>query len=60
MIQQKPFKFVCQKCGYLKIVAPKSDALSPTDFFDICPKCQTKMEQKELSIFDGIMRMFKL
>lgn len=60
MLPPKPFKFVCPKCGYLKIVTPKSDALSPVDFFDICPKCKTKMEQKELGIFDGIMRLFKL
>lgn len=28
MIQPLPFKYVCPKCGYSKIVKPKSDALN--------------------------------
>lgn len=59
MIQPRPFKFVCPQCGYSKVVKPKSDALSPLDMMNICPKCQTKMEHKELNAFDLIISIFK-
>lgn len=59
MIQPQPFKFVCPKCGYSKIVKPKSDALNPMDIMNICPKCEAKMERKELSAFDNIKSIFK-
>lgn len=53
-IPAKPFKYVCPKCGYTKIVKPKSDVLSPTDLISTCPKCGTQMEKKELGFFDTI------
>ena len=28
-IKPNPYKLVCPKCGFSKVVAPKSDALSP-------------------------------
>ena len=28
-IKPNPYKLVCLKCGFSKVVAPKSDALSP-------------------------------
>lgn len=59
MIQPKPFKCVCPKCGYSQVVKPKSDVLSPLDTMNICPKCQTKMEHKELNAFDLIISIFK-
>lgn len=59
MIQPQPYKFVCPKCGYSKIVKPKSDALNPTDMFSICPQCEAKMEKKRLNGLDQVMSIFK-
>jgi len=59
MIQPKPFKYVCQKCGYSKVVKPKSDVLNPIEMMSICPKCEAKMEQKELTLLDNLLSMFK-
>ncbi len=56
MIQPKPFKFVCPKCGYSKIVKPKSDVLNPMDMINTCPKCEASMERKELNILDKLFR----
>ena len=55
MIQPKPYKLVCPKCGYSKNVNPKSDVLNPADMLSICPKCSVAMERKEL---DGISKLF--
>ncbi len=59
MIQPKPFKFACPKCGYSKVVKPKSDVLNPLDMMGACPKCKTKMERKELNVFDNITSIFR-
>ena len=45
-IQPPPFKFVCPNCGYTKVHQPKSDALNPLDFFQVCPKCGSKMKKE--------------
>ena len=57
MIAPKPFKFKCSKCGYSKIVKPKSDVVDPRDMMNICPKCNTKMNRKELNILDKIFTL---
>jgi len=31
--------YKCPSCNWQKTVAPKSDALSPLDHFEECPKC---------------------
>jgi Zn finger protein HypA/HybF involved in hydrogenase expression len=54
MIQPKPFKYKCPKCGYSKIVKPKSDVINPIEWNNICPKCQTPMERKKLNIIEKI------
>lgn len=54
MIAPKPFKYKCPQCGYSKVVKPKSDALNPVDFVDICPKCKAKMERINLNFIDKI------
>jgi len=54
MIQPKPFKFLCEQCGYSKVVKPKSDALNPMDMINTCPKCKSKMEKVDLNIVDKI------
>lgn len=55
MIQPKSFKYKCTKCGYSKIVKPKSDALNPLDFISTCSKCNSQMERKELNFFENIL-----
>jgi transcription elongation factor Elf1 len=59
MIQPKPFKFLCPKCGYSKVVKPKSDVLNPIEMMSRCPKCEAKMERKELTLLDNLLSMFK-
>ncbi len=55
MIQPKPFKFVCPKCGYSKTVRPESDVLNSTDFINICPKCGEKMEKTSLNTIENFI-----
>jgi len=38
----RPFNFVCQKWGHT------------IDFYNICPKCKSKMERKELAFLDRL------
>ena len=59
MIQPQPYKFICPKCNYSKIVKPKSDALNPMDMLSICPRCQAQMERKKLNALDEVMSIFK-
>jgi len=59
MIQPKPFKYVCQKCSYSKIVKPKSDVLNPIEMMSICPKCEAKMEKNVLTSLDNLLSIFK-
>lgn len=59
MIQPKPFKYICPQCGYSKVVKPKSDVLNPIEMMSICPKCEAKMERKELTLLDNLLSMFK-
>jgi Zn finger protein HypA/HybF involved in hydrogenase expression len=55
MIQPKPFKYKCPKCGYTKVVKPKSDALNPIDILMTCPKCKSDMDKVDLSFFDKLL-----
>ena len=59
MIQSKPFKFKCLKCGYSIVVKPKSDAMTPKDIMNVCPKYNFKMDRKELNAFDNLTNIFK-
>ena len=65
-IKPNPYKLVCAKCGFSKIVAPKSDALSPNDLIamsPVCKKCGEKMERKSVdkldSVIDSLFGMFR-
>jgi Zn finger protein HypA/HybF involved in hydrogenase expression len=55
MIKPKPYKLVCQSCGYKKIIKPKSDALNPSDMISLCPKCKGIMRRIELSEIDKVL-----
>ena len=61
-VQPKPYKLVCPKCGFTKIVTPKSDALSPKDLVamsPVCSKCGEQMEKEKLNPIDTILSIFK-
>ena len=38
-IRPPPRLFRCPACGWSKTVAPRSDALTPADYFSSCPAC---------------------
>ena len=62
-IKPNPYKLVCPKCGFSKVVAPKSDALSSKDLVAIspvCSKCGEKMERKSVYKLDNLFWVFKL
>ena len=65
-IKPNPYKLVCPKCGFSKVVAPKSDVLSAKDLVamsPICKKCGEKMERKSVdkldSVIDSLFGMFR-
>ena len=53
-VTPRPFKYKCPKCGYSKIVRPKSDVINPIEWDNTCPKCQAAMESKELNIIEQV------
>ena len=65
-VKPNPYKLVCPKCGFSKVVAPKSDALSAKDLVamsPVCSKCGEKMERKSVdkldSVIDSLFGMFR-
>lgn len=65
-VRPTPYKLVCPKCGFSKVVAPQSDCLSPKDLMNmnpVCPKCKETMDRKSVygldSIIDSLFRKFK-
>lgn len=38
----KPFKVVCQKCQWSRVLQPPSDALIPNERVERCPFCGSK------------------
>ncbi|MDY3205560.1 MAG: hypothetical protein RBR70_10865 [Arcobacter sp.] len=65
-VRPNPYKLVCPKCGYSKLVAPKSDCISPKDLISmnpVCPKCKEQMDRKSVdrldSVIDSLFGMFK-
>ena len=54
-IPLKPYKLKCPKCGYSKVVAPKSDVINPMDLLSTCQKCGLSMQKVELSILDKVL-----
>ncbi|GLH57483.1 hypothetical protein [Helicobacter ailurogastricus] len=57
----KAYKLKCP-CGFSKIVAFTSDALSPLDLAKMittCPQCGQQMQRVSLNLFDQIFKVFK-
>ena len=60
MIKPPPQNYKCPKCSYSRVVAPKSDALTPADLLgSVCPKCKINMDRIEMNIFDNIINLIK-
>lgn len=38
-VRPRPFTYECEGCGWTKTVAPRSDALVPGEWFEVCPQC---------------------
>ena len=56
-IKPNPYKLVYPKCGFSKIVAPRSDALTSKDIINTsttCAKCSSKMERVEINNLDKL------
>ncbi len=54
-IKPKPFVYSCPACGWRKIVAPRSDALMPGEYYDCCPTCDhTPLKREELGVLAEI------
>ena len=61
-IKPNSYKLVCSKCGFNKIIASKSDCLTPKDLIEmnpICPKCHSQMDKKDLNKLDTLFSIFK-
>ena len=59
-IRPEPHKYVCTKCAFSKIVAPRTDFLAPWEYFKQCPKCGAEVDRKELSVTEKILvNLFK-
>ena len=39
-IRPQPVTYTCPACHWSKTVAPRSDALMPSEFFSACPSCR--------------------
>lgn len=64
-LRPQPYKRVCPKCGYSKIIARKSDCIEVNELKDeckaaTCPKCKIPTEMKKLNPFDFFILIFKL
>lgn len=61
-VKPTPYKLVCSKCGFSKMVAPKSDCLSTKDLIEmspVCPKCKERMNRENLNKLDNLFSIFK-
>lgn len=61
MVAPKPYKLKCP-CGYSKIVAPRSDALSPVELMatnSTCSKCGKTMQKIPLNPLEQILEVLK-
>ncbi|TXE88133.1 hypothetical protein FPD38_04670 [Campylobacter volucris] len=63
MIRPMPFKKVCKKCGYSKVIVPKSDVMPFMGDVFTCPKCKKPLQRKNANAlemaFSTILSAFK-
>ena len=59
MIPPKPFIATCPKCGKVKFIAPKSDALSSLDEIALhCEKCGVSMRKGFVGALVSLFSLF--
>lgn len=49
-IRPFPVTYHCPRCGWSKTVHPRSDALIPGEFFDVCPDCGCPLPDCRLAV----------
>lgn len=55
MTPPRPRTYVCQKCGYIRYHAPKSDVVSLEDLrAHACPKCRLPMKSHSNPVSAGL------
>ncbi|MBF7041912.1 hypothetical protein IY971_00560 [Campylobacter volucris] len=52
MIRPMPFKKVCKKCGYSKLITPKSDVMPFVGDIFTCPKCKEPLQRKNANALE--------
>ncbi len=57
-IQPLPFKYICRKCKYKRIVKPKNDKVNFIDMVSICPKCKNSMQRQKLNLLENVKYIF--
>ncbi|EPZ2626741.1 hypothetical protein ACXLT2_000006 [Campylobacter coli] len=55
MIRPMPFKKVCKKCGYSKVIAPKSDVMPFSGDVFTCPKCKETLQIKNTNALEMVL-----
>ncbi len=60
MIRPKPFIAVCKKCGKVKFIASKSDALRLDEIAPHCEKCGESMQAGVNALVSLAKSIFKL
>ena len=55
-IRPQPITYTCRSCRWSKTVAPRSDALMPSEFFSACPVCQhTSLDRKAATMGEAVL-----
>ena len=54
MVRPKAYKLKCSKCGYQKIIHPKSDVVNFTEILSVCEKCNMLMKKEDLNLFEKL------
>lgn len=55
MVRPKAYKLKCPKCGYQKIIHPKSDVVNPTEMLSVCTKCNIMMKKEDFNFFEKLI-----
>lgn len=58
MVKPLPYKVKCPKCGYSRIIKPKSDVMIEEAVLTICPICKCGMTREELNFVDKFFMIF--
>lgn len=55
-IKPKLFAYICPSCSWKKVISPKSDCLTPWEYYACCPDCGNKnLKTEEVGTFYGYL-----